>query len=543
VWALSAGISWYCTIALSLFLTVFALLHVRGRWWRNLATAHLRPAASAVLVLVVTASPFVLPMALSPAAHDGILNRPLTESNRYAADLLAFFVPSPMNPVFGNWTEPVYRHFGGNAYEQTAYLGYVALALSLWGVLRVSGGRTRLFVVTAATFGVLALGPFLHVLGRYRFAVDGEELSVPLPYLVLHYVPLVNGLRVPSRFVELTVFALAVLAGSGLSAIFARVTRRRWRVALVGVLLVGVGIESASMPFTVVSARVPHIYSKIGMTPELFTVLELPLDWRIIKYHYYQAVHGKRLIVGHPVRSREKYSVFPAGLPLIPLLKDPKLLLERGTPDDARRDAERLVAFFDIRYIVIHRRYLEDRVFATLDRFVRDAFAPVARWTDPDVVAYEVRPDREPSVPWPSEYVVDLGANREFALLSGWAAEERASGTTIQWSTGLESSMYVYLQQVEDRVLEMRVHPLTYEGSPPQTVAVSVNGALQDRLTLTPGWGEYRLRIPARAFRVGLNGMTFKYGYAREPAKVIAGNADTRKLAVAFDYVALRRTR
>jgi len=543
VWAASAGISWYGTVSLLIYLAVFAVFRTRGRWPKNLAARHLRPVAVALLVLIVTTTPFVLPLMLSPA-RDSIVNRSLTESNLWTADLLAFFVPSPTNPVFGTLTDSTYRRFTGNPYEQTVYLGYILLALAVVGVLQSPKAKTHLFVVAAATSFVLALGPFLHVGGQYRFPVDGEELSVPLPYLLLHYIPFVNGVRVPSRFTELLVFALAVLAGYGLSAICSRVKTLPWRAALVGVLLVGVAVEVASTPFPVVGTKAPSIYSEIGTVRESFMVLDLPLDWRIIKYHYYQTIHGKRLLVGHPVRSREKYSAYPEGLPLISVLKDPKLLLERPVPGDASRAAERLAAFFDIRDIVIHRRYLDPPVFEKLDRFVADHFPHVSRREEGEVVVYALRRPEVRSALWPEDYVLDFGApNREFVLLTGWSGDERWGATTVQWSSDRESSIYLYLNERADRVLEMRVLPLAYEGSPRQTVAVYVNGALHERLTLERGWTQYELKLPANLFRTGLNEVTFKYGYAVSPALVIPGNADTRTLAVMFDYLALRRAR
>ncbi|PYM19944.1 MAG: hypothetical protein DMD81_02760, partial [Candidatus Rokuibacteriota bacterium] len=80
-----------------------------------------------------------------------------------------------------------------------------------------------------------------------------------------------------------------------------------------------------------------------------------------------------------------------------------------------------------------------------------------------------------------------------------------------------------------------------YEGSPEQTVAIDVNGRFQTRLALKREWAQYQVTIPGTALQSGLNGVTFKYGYAVAPARVIPGNADTRELAVAFNSVALRR--
>jgi hypothetical protein len=539
VWGVSAGVSWYATIALSIYLGPFLLVETARRarnalgasWPGAAVLRQLRSLAIAGVVAIATASAFVLPMVISRAAHDGILDRSLDESNAYSADLLAFFVPSPTNPVFGRLTAPLYRRFSGNPYEQTVYLGFVLLGLAVWGVRVAPAPKRRLLTLTAAVFFVLALGPFLHVAGR--------SLALPLPYLLLWHVPFVNGMRVPSRFVELLVFALTLLAAYGLSALSARLGRPQ-RVVLVCALGAAAAVELASLPYPVMSTRVPEIYRRIAATPGDFTVLELPLDWHIIRPHYDQAVHGKRLLVGHPVRSRDKYSEYPAGVPLAPWLKDPRRLLD-GAPPDAHRDAQRFVDFFDVRYVVLHRAYLEPRVFEALDRFVADHFPHGDRWADDDVVAYSLKAPPAPATLWPRDYVVDFGSNREFVLLSGWSGDERIGDTTMQWSKGPASSMFVYLEALGDRVLELRLRPLTYARGPTQAVRVDVNGRPQARLLLTPGWGEYRVPIPSEALRRGLNRVTFTYRYTAAPADVIPGNADPRKLAVAFDYAALRR--
>lgn len=532
VLAASAGISWYCTVSLLIYLGV--VLAVAG-WERGIAglrAVRLVPILFAVVVFVLAAAPFTLPLILS-SGRDSIVNRPLSDSTLFSADLLAFFVPSPRNPVFGGLTEPLYRRFTGNPYEQTVYLGYVVLAMALVGVLRWPRARTRLFQVAAATAFLLALGPFLHV--------AGSVLTVPLPYLLLRHVPFVRGVRVPSRFTELLLVALLVLAGYGLAKVWARRTMPV-RLAIAGLVLAAGLVETALGPLPLASARAPAVYAEIGRMPDMGTLVDLPLDRLVIKPHYYQTIHGKRMLIGNPVRPREKYQGYPAGLPLIPYLEDPTLLLDAQDPEHARRDAQRLVSFFDVRYVVIHGDYLEPRAFERLDRFIADNFQPSWRRAEGTVVAYGLpRVDPVPTL-WPERLVVDFGGPpREFALRFGWSYHERwgDGGPTIQWTSDRESSVVVALGAPTDRTLELRMFPFAYPGSPPQTVTIDVNGIARASLVLTPDWGTYRVPLAAASFRSGLNTLTFRYRYTRSPADVFPGSLDARTLAVAFDYLAL----
>ena len=534
VLAASAGISWYCTVTLLVFLGIAALVLSWQGGLGSLRAIRVVPWVAGLVVFLLAASPFVLPLILSPA-RDSIVDRPLADSSYFSADLLAFFVPSPRHPLLGGLTGSLYERFTGNPYEQTVYLGYVLLVLAVLGVLSTDRSATRLFRISAATAFVLALGPFLHV--------AGEVLTVPLPYLLLRYVPFVRGARVPSRFTELLLLSLIVLAGYGLAKVSARFGPRG-KVWLAVVVLVAALLENTLAPLPVMSARAPAVYADIGRSPETGTVLELPFDWRILKYHYYQAIHGQRMLGGNPVRPREKYVDYPQGIPLIPLLRDPKLLLDQPDPEDARRDAERLAAFFEVRHVVIHGEYLDPRVFHRLDRFVADNFPHVSRRIDGTVVTYGLRrPD--PSL-WPERYVIDFGsAHREFALVTGWWSNESwgPGGPTVQWTNDRESSLVLSLRPPVDRVLEVRMRPLVYPGSPPQTVNLDVNGTPRAQLVLQPDWAVYRVTLPASSFRSGRNTLMFRYGYTAVPSRVLPGSSDERTLAVAFDALELTPTR
>ena len=67
----------------------------------------------------------------------------------------------------------------------------------------------------AATFFVLSLGPYLRVNGHTgsRFHYQGARFNVPLPYLVINRVPILNGARNPGRFGVFEVRTAGATAG------------------------------------------------------------------------------------------------------------------------------------------------------------------------------------------------------------------------------------------------------------------------------------------------------------------------------------------
>jgi hypothetical protein len=75
---------------------------------------------------------------------------------------------------------------------------------------------------------------------------------------------------------------------------------------------------------------------------------------------------------------------------------------------------------------------------------------------------------------------------------------------------------------------------------PKQLVKIFLNGKLLGELELEEGWHTYSLDLPHSYLRHGVNSIRFLPRYIASPVKVIPGSTDSRRLAVAFDYLALQ---
>ena len=64
-----------------------------------------------------------------------------------------------------------------------------------------------------------------------------------------------------------------------------------------------------------------------------------------------------------------------------------------------------------------------------------------------------------------------------------------------------------------------------------------VNGKNVGNIKAQAGWREYGLSIDSKQLSPGKNCITFKFKYATSPAET--GGRDTRKLAMAFDWLRL----
>jgi len=127
--------------------------------------------------------------------------------------VLTFFVPFIMGGGDGQLFRAPYI---GPAFvgEYIAYVGAATIMLVLVALLLKPDTRTKFWAVMAAVCLALAIGRFL-------------PLNI---YKLVYYIPVLNLFRVPARHLMEVEFALAVLAGRGLTAIAAKSQSERAKV-------------------------------------------------------------------------------------------------------------------------------------------------------------------------------------------------------------------------------------------------------------------------------------------------------------------------
>jgi hypothetical protein len=545
------------------FLGLFSLVVLIASW-RRLADrgATLKALGLAALVAALIWSPVLIPVAREFAGGDYALTG-WGESVKLSADLAGLATPTDLNPLFtdhgadlAHWTQSLRLVEEGQARFSdinTVFLGWVTVALALLGAW-AARGRARAWVWTALVFGVLALGPLLQINGRYRFSLDGmlpEGVTFPLPFALLHYIPVVNANRAPNRNSAILMLALAALAAFGVSWLLAHVGREprardaqptgQLRIApllICGLLSLAVIMEHLAAPLPTTDARIPAVYEHIGAEPGEFAIMQLPLGWRnsfgvlgseMTLLQYFQTAHGKPMLGGNISRAPAFKMDYFERIPLFKAITGLEMYQDVPSETDAaaRAQAADLMALYDVRYLItsppIAGRYPYQDTWQRTEAYALDVL-PVEQppvWESDGYRAYRIR---QPEIDFPLR--VDVGlAGAEAYLGGGWdvRTDEQPYNATANWATDRVADIYMPLPAAEDVTLRLSLAPLTYEGAPAQDVTISVNGAqvLKDR-ALSPGWQTVEAAIPASVTRRGPNRIRLEFAHAASPRKVFA---------------------
>jgi hypothetical protein len=298
LWAqnLSSG---YYMLFFGPFVALYALVEMAltGAWrhwrkWRDLIVTG--------AVALVATMPFALPyLERTRGTH-----RSLAEVIWFSADLEAWLTASPLLNLWGHLQTLAKA-------EGFLFPGVTVVVLALAGIV---GGWRRARI--AVVFGVLALTVSFWLSLGPQIQLDTQPVNFPALYRPLwEYVPGFNAARVPSRFATITVLALALLAGVGLTW-FDR-ERARWVAAVCGLLILAEGAalplptnatwSSAPGQFVPPSSRLyrleeaPDVFKYLARLDRSAAIVHFPfgLPEREIQYGYYAMLHGHHIVNGY----------------------------------------------------------------------------------------------------------------------------------------------------------------------------------------------------------------------------------------------------
>jgi hypothetical protein len=298
-------------------------------------------------------------------------------------DLLVLFSNNPLNPFWGAGVFTRVEGMIGGFRENTISLGYAAMAMAILTVASARHYRKKIMFFAILLVGIiLALGPNLQIAGNQ---ING----VILPFYYLAKLPIFSIGVVPTRFILIAYFALAVLAGYFINDLKFLLQGPRIKYVyplVIIVFAVAVGLEYYSGPMSINVLPHSSALQALKEVPDKENVLvALPRQ----RCGYDQMVFNKKIVGGCLGRRingfyLQQYNSDP-GINLIISGK-----FDQASPADFNRESVILSAKkYNIGYIVADktiqeqgeldsvRKYLE--VTLGLKTFAEDASTVVYR--------------------------------------------------------------------------------------------------------------------------------------------------------------------
>ncbi len=534
---LFATLAMLCEMIFGTFLFIFSALYLLLRRKELLRQGLLVRLSLLVLAVLLTYWPMLFPI-LREFIQGEYELKGWGDALKLSTDLLGFFTPTALHPWLGGGWERELRAVqeGTSRFSDvnTVFLGYFSLAIAAMALLKRPDKEVRIWVAQALLFASFCLGPVLQVNGRHVFDMDGIPVTIPMPFALLHYIPIFRANRVPNRFSVILTLCLAVLIALGGQRVLSLLARRFSPLfsRVVGVILaILILAEHLAIPLPLTDARIPAPLFLLAQEEGDFAILQLPLGWRnsfgmvgaeSTQAQYYQTAHGKKLLAGNISRNPPFQFDYFLRLPFFQAIVSAETYQEVSPELEARAraQAQELVRLYDIRYLVVlppapGRPPYSDTYTRTVELVER--ILPV----EPCLEGSGVKVCRVLAPSPPSSLEVDFGTEEAFPYLGeGWDRNEEVAGSSAVWAVSKRALVYLPPMGEGPFALAIRVAPFTYPGSPGQRVEVRLNGVLLGEAELSPGWNELSFPIPDGLLSRGLSRLELRFSHTASPRRV-----------------------
>src|SRR3989344_2057373 len=458
------------------------------------------------------------------------------DSITYSADLISIFMPGSANPIYGEFFQFItlhYMSFMKPSFENFIYPGFLILGTYFYFIFykkQITQSVIKKmwpFFVISIFFWILALGPFLHILGR--------KFPIPLPYLVLHITPYFNMARSPGRFIVPFIFLATIIAAFVIDDVAknklkVKISRNLFFLNLILIFFLDQSY-TAVLPMPNFRVLTPKIYTYIqshGKGPLLevpFSVrdgLRFQGDYNSIWLPTAQLKHGQKIFSLYGGRIRDDIFDYYKNDPLfgsIDRLINKPNKQEKTITEKAQKEITRSLEFFDIHYILLKTDEVYSKTAYAL--FSHIGFQKVME-DHGYLLLYKKNEEYSLS---PSK--IDLESKHsDLYLTEGWTAAE----PTGRWVVGKRARMLFKTNNTSSINVQFRAYTLVEN----QKMEIYINKSKTTEILLQKDPKTYSFVINTHMVK-GINRLVFKFSDTIKPADVFPKNLDKRDLS-AFLY-------
>jgi hypothetical protein len=424
----------------------------------------------------------VLPLTIDEISialsEQNFLKPHIDEIPNLSNDLMSFFLPSHLHPLFGRFTSDLYSNLPSWFAERVNFIGYIVLGLSALSFLKSRRNPDiKFWLISTFFFTIISLGPILHFNGESTFT--DFNLKIQLPYQLLYNtVPFLKNCRTVGRFFVIATLGYSVLAGYGFSELLKyKPERKKLIFSIVGCLLI---FEYICIPYPTAQVNVPDFYYKISNDTDNYALLEIPQNsnagYMDFQYLYDQTVHNKALVGGYAARYPANVSDFQRETPLIKELQYYSLETKDILQQDVTEIGTSVLNTNNIRYVVIHKDQLSSEQLNFVNNLLKNTLKTEPNIYDEDgLIVYHV----------PDETI------QPFMLLGdGWNRLEKWDGTTTRWVSN-NATLLIYSGVAENATLKLKAGSL----HSPKTLEVYNGKTLQSKQIINTNLSTVNLPI------------------------------------------------
>ena len=469
--SINALTSWTIAVMLSIFIIIFFLVNksllVNKVYLKN-------------IIIFGFISLIIISPGLSVMMNDYISNKhmvmPVQNFVTYSADLLGFVIPSPMHPFFGELSRNIYKNFSGNYSENIVFLGYSVIILFVFGLLNCKRDRViRLFAISFFVFFLFSLGPYLHIDGIWNIIILGKPLFLPLPGLICAYLPILDMIRVPSRYDIMVMFFAAIIAGYGIKLLFMRYNLNCFQRFMMCLLLsIIILFEFSTVIPTQDIAQIPFFYNNISNGNDS-SIIELPIirsgldsmygGQTMVRYYEYQKIHHKKLFGGYFNRVNPIYDQFAWSDPVLNFLYTGTMNISEISSYSSN-PLSFLKNKYNVEYVVLHKNLLQPDTLKEFTRYMGTPSYIDNSVNSDQLIIYSLDNLNVSFKPSPVEKII-------WKLAGGFHEIESWSGTSTRW---MESDATIQIYSPENSAANITLRTKSF--SRPRTLEIYSNETL-----------------------------------------------------------------
>ena len=472
-----------------------------------------------------------------------------------SADLLSFFTPSEYNPfykkIFSLLPTSInilvkYQRFFFNSWERFAYPGIIILLVYTIIIFFRKKMPKNLYkkiqphFLISLFFALLSMGPFFKIFNRWALPLgDGISFVLPLPFIVLHYIPILSSLRAPMRFNPGFVFLAALVSAFVLNYFLIKIVSNKKRYIFFMIIFLIFIFDQMYVIPPKLSEQFPSLlYQVIKNDKSKSTVLEIPFTVRD-GFQYLGFVHAigtmngpliydKPVIGGYLARVNQGVFNYYKNLPFIdyilkitdkgnynPEKEKPRalnILPFEGSFELAKQEIE----FLDIKYILLKN---DEKYTQNIKELIEElGYAKLMRDGKYDLYERKINGKNFESVNFGS-------TDDNLFAAAGWSFREDG----YRWALGKQAKVFIKTNDIKKQRLVFEALSF-YQ---PQKVKVYINKKYVGEKEVSIEKDRYIIDINGK-LEQGINTIYFIFSKSFIPSKLWSYDQDARDLAVKF---------